>query len=132
VRGLIFHHFALNGQGKFFMSKSKNKEHRQYPRIDFVTEVVIQEMVESEGNTFVIQETTVLGKALDISEGGMRMEISDAADLTQILKLNFRMQKNDMVEVYGNRVWQKGDIYGLEFIPATSTEDKKVHFFVAK
>ena len=114
------------------MTNPKENESRHYPRIDFVTEVVIQEMVESEGNAFVIKETTVLGKALDISEGGMRMEISDTAALSQILKLNFYMEKNDLVEVYGKRVWQKGNIYGLEFIPATSAEGKKVHFFVAK
>jgi hypothetical protein len=119
-------------QREFFMTESKDNEHRQYPRIDFVTEVVIQEMVESEGNSFVIQETTVLGKALDISEGGMRMELSDTAALSQILKLNFYMEKNDLVEVYGKRVWQKGNIYGLEFIPATLAEGKKVHFFVAQ
>jgi hypothetical protein len=114
------------------VTNPKENENRQYPRMDFVTEVVIQQMVESDGNAFVIQETTVLGKALDISEGGMRMEISDTASLSQILKLNFYMEKNDLVEVYTKQVWQKGNIYGLEFIPATEVEGKKVHFFVAK
>ena len=114
------------------MSHSKVNENRQHPRIDFVTEVVIQQMKESEGNAFVIQETTVLGKALDISEGGIRMELSDKASLTEILKLHFYMGKNRLVEVYGKQVWKKGNIYGLEFIPATGSEGKKVHFFVAK
>lgn len=114
------------------MSELKNEDNRQFTRVEFVTEVDIQQVEAVGGDAFVVKETTVLGKALDISEGGMRLELTDAAELGEILKLNFFLEKNNPLEVYTKQVWKNGNIYGLKFIPATEGEGKHVHFYLTK
>lgn len=117
------------------MSQSSNSkpERRKHPRAKFQETVVIHNVIESKsGNVFEVQGNPVVAKARDVSEGGIRLDIGNAAALNKIFKLNFQVQKDKSVDVYSKLAWASEGVLGLQFIVADEEIRRMIRGFVEK
>ena len=93
-------------------------ERRKHTRAKFQDSVVVHKVIESKsGNVYEVQGNPLVVKALDVSEGGIRLEIGSDPS-SKILKLNFQVQKNKPMDIYSKLAWTEKGTCGLEFIVA--------------
>ncbi len=95
------------------------QEKRRYKRFDFQKSVKIFPVLPSKsGNIYEVQTQAVQVKAVDISEGGLRLETD--ADLNEnfLVKMHFEMTKDRPVEVFGRIMWSSEKQHGIRFMIA--------------
>src|ERR1700734_963875 len=94
-----------------------SSEKRKHKRVHFKEPVIVHPVVESKsGNVFEVSGTPLELKSLDVSEGGLRIELSEPVPSHKILKVNFALSKNKLVDVYTKIAWVNGALCGLQFI----------------
>lgn len=114
-------------------SNHKESERRKYNRAKFNEAVTVHNVTESKsGNVFEVQGAPMVLKALDVSEGGMRLEIDDPASPTKIFKLNFKLPRNGSVDVYSKIAWNGDGTCGLQFIVLDEDVRKHIRGYVSK
>jgi hypothetical protein len=113
---------------------SENKEERRkYPRIKFVDRVEIFPVIESKSrNIFEVQNTPITVKAVDLSENGIRLELGTSKPPARILKLNFQINKDKSINVYGKMAWVSGKFLGCTFVAMDKESRQLIRDFVEK
>jgi len=112
--------------------KSK-EERREHTRVKFADQVQIYPVVESKsGNIFEVQNNPIAVKAVDLCEGGIRLELSFPKPPSQIFKLNFRIHKDKTVDVYGKTTWFSGKFLGCKFIALDAETRQVIRDFIEK
>ena len=92
-------------------------EKRKHNRIEFQKSVqVFQVLPSKSGNIFEVQNNCDAAWANDISEGGLRLETSKFFDPSLLLKLNFEVEEDQSVEVYGKVIWAQDHHCGVRFM----------------
>ena len=98
-------------------NERKPDERRRHHRTKFHEKVTVHHVTESKsGNVFEVQGNPLTTKALDVSEGGIRLELGETKLPTSILKLNFKVNKDKTVDVYSKLAWAGDGACGLQFI----------------
>ena len=114
-------------------NSSRGSERRKYPRAKFQETILAHWVVESKsGNVFEVQGNAVEVKAKDVSEGGIRVEVQDAAPFSKIMKLNFKLPKNGNVDVYTKLAWEVDGHCGLQFVCLEDDLRKHIKGFIEK
>jgi len=112
---------------------SNSQERRRFPRAKFQDTVTIHKVVESSsGNVFEVQGNAIIAKGGDVSEGGIRVEIGSNNSPTKILKLNFKLQKDNTIDVYTRLVWNAKGECGLQFIVLDDEIRQQIKAYVDK
>ena len=71
-------------------------EKRKHPRVKFHEKIKVHRVVESKsGNVFEVQGNPIITKAEDVSEGGIRLTLKSPPSGNPILKLNFKVKKDN-------------------------------------
>lgn len=92
-------------------------EKRQHGRVEFQKSVQVFPVIPSKsGHIFEVQDKPVPAWANDISEGGLRLETSHSYDPNYLLKLNFEVDDDKCVEVFGKVIWARDHHCGVRFM----------------
>ena len=92
-------------------------EKRKHGRVEFQKSVQVFPVIPSRsGHIFEVQDKSVAAWANDISEGGLRLEISHSYDPNFLLKLNFEVGEDKAVEVFGKVIWARDHHCGIRFM----------------
>ncbi len=103
------------------------KDKRQHKRSSFKESVNTHLVNESiSGNVFEVQGTPIKVRSRNISEGGICLELGDAAKPQMILKLSFLVGQKKEVDVYAKVVWAEKQLSGLQFIVLDDTVRKAI------
>jgi hypothetical protein len=91
-------------------------EKRRHLRVEFNEAVRVQPVLPSGADRVLeVQEATFHARALDLSEGGLRLEMGEAPRPDFLLKLGFEIADHPL-EVYGRIVWTEGNRCGVRFM----------------
>ena|SRR5665213_2067251 len=91
-------------------------EKREFARFEFLKSVHVFPVSTTEpGVLDEIPKDSIESWADDMSEGGMRVEITRPLSLNLIYKIAFEFEKKQMVEVYGRIVWTRDSHAGIRF-----------------
>lgn len=86
-------------------------EKREFNRFEFQKSVQVFPVLPSKsGNILEVENQSLKGKAHNISEGGLRLVTPKGFPENSILKLNFKVEKNESVEVYGKIMWSEKEL----------------------
>lgn len=108
-------------------------ERRKHPRVKFDETVTVYKVTESKsGNVYEVQESPLVVKAKDVSEGGIRLKYVTEDKENKILKLSFQIPKDGQVEVCSKLVWDKDGHCGVEFIVLDEEVRRNIREFVGK
>jgi hypothetical protein len=92
-------------------------EKRKFNRYEFQKPVLVFPVLPSKsGNILEVEDHSLKSQASDISEGGLRLATSNGFKTDSILKLNFKVEKNQPVEVYGKIIWKQKEQCGVRFV----------------
>jgi hypothetical protein len=120
-------------KGKRVPTPNIPEERRKQPRVPFSEQVQIYPVTESKsGNIFEVQKDFLTVKAFDLSEGGIRLELGVPDPPAPILKLNFQIQKDRSVTVYGKLAWSSGKFAGCRFIALEKESLQQIQDFLEK
>ncbi len=92
-------------------------EKRHFDRFKFQKPVRVFSVLPSKsGNIYEVQKNCLELKASNISEGGLNLEVEKPLDSQYLLKMNFEVEKDQLVEVYGKVVWSRENHCGVRFM----------------
>jgi len=112
---------------------ANHNEKRKFNRIKFDGDVTIHPVMQSKsGNILEVQPEGVPAKGSDISEGGIRLELGDTNSPTDILKINFKVQKFKTVDAYAKLAWKSGGTCGLQFIVLDDDSRVQIRTYIDK
>ncbi len=112
-------------------ASERKDERRKHSRVRFLDQVQIHPVVESKsGNVLEVQGNPLTVKAVDLSEGGIRLELGIPKPPSHILKLNFRVNKDKTVDVYSKLAWNSEKHLGYQFIVVDEETRKAIRDFV--
>ncbi|HVZ81358.1 MAG TPA: PilZ domain-containing protein [bacterium] len=109
------------------------KDKRQYQRVGFRRTVRVFPVLPSKsGNIYEVQKDSIWVQADNISEGGLLLATEQFSKSSLILKLNFEVGLDRMVEVYGKVIWVEGGRCGVRFLFADNELRKAVRGIARK
>ena len=115
------------------MTDANQPDKRKHNRIKFDGDVTIHPVMQSKsGNILEVQARGITARGGDISEGGIRLELGDTNSPTDILKVNFKVQKFKSVDAYAKLAWKSGTSYGLQFIVLDDDSLSQIRNYVDK
>jgi hypothetical protein len=115
------------------MADTNQPDKRKHHRIKFDGDVTVNPVMQSKsGNILEVQAAGLAAKGSDISEGGIRLELGDTNSPTDILKINFKIQKFKTIDAYVKLAWKSGNTYGLQFIVLDDESRNIIRNFVEK
>ena len=92
-------------------------EKREFNRFEFQKPVQVFPVLPSKsGNILEVDNRSLKGKVQNISEGGLRLAAPEGFPANSILKLNFEVEKDRAVEVYGKIMWSEKKTCGVRFV----------------
>ncbi len=105
---------------------SFDQERRQHPRILFKDPLLFSPVMEStSGHVLEVAAACFAAKSLDLSEGGICLEILESVPQPNILLIHMKVPLKPPVAlmIYAKKIWEKGAIGGFQFI-VISGEDR--------
>jgi len=115
------------------MTDANQPDKRKHNRIKFDGDITIHPVMQSKsGNILEVQSKGISAKGGDLSEGGIRLEIGDTNSPTDILKINFKVQKFKSIDAYAKLAWKSGNSYGLQFIVLDDDSRTQIRNYVDK
>lgn len=115
------------------LKKQNSPERRKFERAKFEETVTVHMVSESKsGNVYEVQGTPVIVRAEDLSEGGIRIGLGKSQAPSKIMKLNFQVQKNKLVDVYTKLAWEGNGSCGLQFVVLDDEIRKWIRSFIGK
>ncbi len=91
-------------------------ERRKHTRVKFHEKITVHDVLESKsGNVFEVNDLPHTVQSLNISEGGIRLELSDNHNPPSILKLKIDF-KDKSLDLYGKLIWKAQGLCGLQFL----------------
>src|SRR5579859_1332406 len=103
-------------------------EKRQHPRFDFQQPVKVYPVLPSKsGNIYEVQSRPVEFQAYNISEEGLALEADRDMDGEIILKMNFEVEKDQPLIVYGKIVWSQEKHLGVRFLMVDSDMRRSIN-----
>ncbi len=98
-------------------NNAAKSERRHYARLQYQEPITVQKVVESKsGNVFEVQGETLVVKAQNVSEGGIKLGTSLPDALGKILKLNIKVREDETLDVFTKVAWSGNGCSGLEFV----------------
>lgn len=95
----------------------KKEDRRKYLRIKFKNEIKVHPVTISKSeNIFEANGSFLTVKSIDLSEEGIRLEPGKSMPLSQILKIEIKMNNNETIDVYVRLVWSSEKYLGYKFI----------------
>lgn len=92
-------------------------EKRQHPRVDFQKPVKVFPVLPSKsGNIYEVQTRPVEFQAYNISEDGLGLEADGDLGDEVILKINFEVERDRPVIVFGKIIWSHERHFGVRFL----------------
>ena len=94
-------------------------EKREFNRFEFQKSVKVYPVLPyKSGNILEVETRSLKGKTHNISEGGLSLVTPKSFSENSIVKLNFQVEKNQSVEVYGKIMWSEKKQCGIRFMLA--------------
>ncbi len=91
-------------------------ERRKHPRVKFHEKITAHNVVESKsGNVYEVSDNPQTIQALNISEGGIRLELGTIHEPSTIVKLTLSFKEKSL-DVYSKLVWTAKGLCGLQFM----------------
>jgi|SRR5581483_5372893 len=113
------------------MNESSDK--RKFSRYGFQKQVKVFPVLPSKsGNIYEVQKNPLEVRSANISEGGVRLETDQALDPAFLLKLNFELEKDQLIEVYGQVIWSSKNQCGVRFMLTDSVLRKGIRAIAQK
>jgi hypothetical protein len=113
--------------------KPSGSERRKHKRVEFKEAVMVHPVLESKsGNVYEVGESALAVKSLDVSEGGLRLLLSEPVAAGKILKVNFQSPKSKMSDIYTKIAWANGALCGLQFIVLDGPTRQFIRDYVEK
>lgn len=110
---------------------TSTNEKRRHNRVEFQKRVRIFPVLPSKsGNIYEVQTESFEARASDVSEGGVGLEMSRSLNPDFLVKMNFEVQNNQPVEVYGKIVWSQSNRCGVRFMHMDSSLRKGLRSLV--
>ena len=95
------------------------QEKRRFNRVEFQKSVRVFPVLPSKsGNIYEVQNEGLQVKAVDISEGGLRLETNEELNENFLIKMHFEFVKDKPVEVFGRIMWSSEGRHGIRFMIA--------------
>ena len=92
-------------------------EKRKFDRFQFQKSVQIFPVLPSKsGHIYEVQHQPIDAWANDISEEGLRLEVSHSFGSDSLLKLHFEFEKDKTVEAFGKIVWSHDSHSGIQLM----------------
>ncbi len=111
----------------------KSSDKRRFNRFAFQKSIHVFPVLPSKsGNIYEVQKSSIEVKASDISEGGLRLEFHPGLDPKFLLKLNFEVEKDERIEVYGKIIWSEKNHLGVRFMVTDSILRKGIRSIAKK
>ncbi|SRR5579871_1073963 len=102
-------------------------EKRKFNRFEFQKPIRVFPVLPSKsGNIYEVQKESFEVRASDVSEGGVGFETNRNMNPDWLLKMNFEVEANEPVEVYGKIVWSRSNRCGVRFMHMDSSLRKIV------
>lgn len=96
---------------------NQNAEKRIHNRIGLQKTVRIFAVLPSKsGNIYEVQKESFEARTSDVSEGGLGLETARPLSPDGLLKINFKLEEDQPVEVYGKVVWSQPNRCGVRFV----------------
>jgi len=107
-------------------------EKRAFPRVPFQTDVLVTALTPSlRSGSFEIPEKGLLAKSLDMSEGGLRLELPPNFSLEDFTVARFQLKNNEpKLILFLKRVWSRGNQAGFSFLSLTEPDQERIRRFV--
>jgi hypothetical protein len=84
-----------------------------------------------ETNGFLeVPEKSLQAKSLDVSEGGIRLELKKNQRPTEILKVCFHLSSEKPLMIYAKLIWKKENIFGYEYVVLDDTDRAQIRAFI--
>jgi len=94
-------------------------EKREFDRFEFQRSVLVYPVSPSKsGHILEVESQSLKAKVDNISEGGLKLVAPKRFPENSILKLNFKVEKDRSVEVYGKIMWSEKKNCGVRFVLA--------------
>ncbi|HVM33249.1 MAG TPA: PilZ domain-containing protein [bacterium] len=114
-------------------SKGSGVERRKHKRVEFKESILAHPVHESKsGNVYEVGESSLTVKSMDVSEGGLRVMVSQPLDAGKILKINLPSPKSKMTDIYTRIAWANGALCGLQFIVLDESTRQFIRGYVEK
>jgi hypothetical protein len=108
-------------------------ERRKYKRAQFKESIVVHPVIESKsGNVYEVGGDPIEVKSMDVSEGGLRLQLLTPVPPHKMLKVNFELPKNKLIDVYTKITWVNGALCGLQFIVLDENTRQFIRGYVEK
>jgi hypothetical protein len=113
--------------------KLSDAERRKHKRVEFKESILVHPVLESKsGNVYEVGESALTVKSLDLSEGGLRVMISEPVTAGKILKVHIQSPKSKMSDIYTKIAWANGALCGLQFIVLDENTRQFIRGYVEK
>jgi hypothetical protein len=109
--------------------KIPEPERQKYRRVQLNDQVTIFLIIESNG-FLEVPEKNLRAKSLDVSEGGIRLELKKNQRPTEFLKICFHLNSENPLVVYTRQIWKKGNIFGFQYVVLDDADRAKLRAFI--
>ncbi|HTA77100.1 MAG TPA: PilZ domain-containing protein [bacterium] len=106
-------------------------EKRKHYRADLSVKVTLYPVTENPKG-LEVPDHGFEAKSCDISENGIRLELNDTDPLALILKLEFKIDKKNFIEIFARLIWQIDEYCGFQCIVMSDEARAKIRDYVKK
>ena len=110
-------------------NKTPEPDRQKFRRVQHNDQVAIFPILEANG-FLEVPEKSLQAKSLDVSEGGIRLELKKNQRPTEILKVCFHLSSEKPLTVYAKLIWKKENIFGYEYLVLDDADRAQVRAYV--
>ena len=110
-------------------NKTPEPDRQKYRRVQLNDQVTIFPIVEANG-FLEVPEKNLQAKSLDVSEGGIRLELKKGQRPTEFLKVCFHLNSEKAVVVFTRQIWKKDNIFGFQYIVLDDADRAQLRAFI--
>ena len=114
---------------KLFSPHASQPDRQKYHRVPYDDQVSLFPVIESNG-LLEIPEKNLRAKSLDLSEGGIRLELKRNQRPTPIVKVRFNLGGLKTLNVYAQLIWKKGITFGFQYIVLDDSDREQIREYV--
>ncbi len=111
-------------------SKNPEPDRQKYRRVQLNDRVTIFPIIESNG-FLEVPEKNLQAKSLDVSEGGIRLELKKGQRPTELIKICFHLMNLEKpLVVYTRLIWKKDNVFGFQYIVLDDSDRAQLRAFI--
>ena len=107
----------------------KMNDKRRHDRFEFQKRIHVFPVLPSKsGNIYEVQKDSFEAHSSNLSEGGLGLETAKPLNPDFLLKVNFELQSDQAMEVYGKVVWSRQNHCGIRFMYTDASLRRGIKF----